>query len=177
MNDRINIPQKNIEKFKQVLLYILAKVGSKPNVAKTVLYKLLYFMDFDYYELYEEQFMGLEYIKKRYGPAPVDFDDIISEMKKDGLIVQVKSEFFKKEQTKYLPLKSCNLAMFSALELEHMEKILAKHSDKTATEISEFSHRDMPWIAAEDGEPLDYEAVFYRNELTSVRSYDEDNED
>ena len=29
---RINVPQKNIKKFKEVLLYILNKVGSKPNI-------------------------------------------------------------------------------------------------------------------------------------------------
>ena len=40
---RISIPENNIEKFKQVFLYILSKVGAKPNVRQTVLYKLLYF--------------------------------------------------------------------------------------------------------------------------------------
>jgi len=47
---RISVPQKNIEKFKEVLLYILGEVGSKPNIGQTVLYKLLYFIDFNYYE-------------------------------------------------------------------------------------------------------------------------------
>ena len=47
---RINVPQKNLEKFKEVLLYILNKVGSKPNIGETVIYKLLYFVDFDFYE-------------------------------------------------------------------------------------------------------------------------------
>ena len=41
---RIDIPQENISKFKQVLLYILNKVGAKPNVGQTVIYKLLYFI-------------------------------------------------------------------------------------------------------------------------------------
>ncbi|MCX6717225.1 MAG: helix-turn-helix transcriptional regulator, partial [Candidatus Taylorbacteria bacterium] len=52
---RINVPQKNLEKFKEVLLYILSRVGGKPNVGETVLYKLLYFIDFDFYEKFEEQ--------------------------------------------------------------------------------------------------------------------------
>jgi len=37
---RINVPQKNLEKFKEVLIYILNKVGSKPNIGETVIYKL-----------------------------------------------------------------------------------------------------------------------------------------
>jgi transcriptional regulator with XRE-family HTH domain len=36
---RINVPQKNIQKFKDVFLYILNKVGSKPNIGETVFYR------------------------------------------------------------------------------------------------------------------------------------------
>ncbi|MCX6007767.1 MAG: helix-turn-helix transcriptional regulator, partial [Chloroflexi bacterium] len=49
---RINVPEKNLGKFKEVLLYILNKVGSKPNIGESVIYKLLYFIDFDFYERY-----------------------------------------------------------------------------------------------------------------------------
>ena len=52
---RINVPQKNFQKFKEVLIYILNSVGAKPNIGETVIYKLLYFIDFDYYEKHEEQ--------------------------------------------------------------------------------------------------------------------------
>ena len=39
---RISVPQRNLQKFKEILIYILEKVGSKPNMGETVLYKLLY---------------------------------------------------------------------------------------------------------------------------------------
>ena len=55
---RIDVPQERADKFREVLLYILKKVGGKPNVGMTVLYKILYSIDFDYYEKYEEQLMG-----------------------------------------------------------------------------------------------------------------------
>ena len=55
---RISVPRKNLKKFKEALLYILGKVGAKPNVGETVLYNLLYFIDFNYYEKYEEQLIG-----------------------------------------------------------------------------------------------------------------------
>ena len=60
---RINVPAKNLDRFREVLLYILGKVGSKPNVGETVIYKLLYFIDFNYYEKYEEQLIGATYLK------------------------------------------------------------------------------------------------------------------
>ena len=66
-------PKENTKKFKEVLLYILGKVGSRPNIGQTVLYKLLYFIDFDYFEKFEEQLIGATYIKNTFGPTPVSF--------------------------------------------------------------------------------------------------------
>jgi transcriptional regulator with XRE-family HTH domain len=173
---RINIPIKNIEKFKQVFLYILKKVGAKPNVGETVLYKLLYLIDFDYYELFEEQLMGLEYIKNTFGPTPVDFAKIVKEMEDNGEVEKIKTKYFVREQKKYLPVKEPDLNILSARELEHINKVLHEHSDKSAVELSNFSHKDIPWISAEDKEVIEYEAVFYRNEETSVRKYIEDDD-
>ena len=51
-DERISVPTLKIEKFKNVLLYILEHCAGKPNVGETVIYKLLYFSDFNYYELY-----------------------------------------------------------------------------------------------------------------------------
>lgn len=173
---RISISENNIEKFKQVFLYILAKVGARPNVGQTVLYKLLYFIDFDYYELYEKQLMGLSYIKNTFGPTPVDFAKLSRQMVEDGLIEEVKTEFYKHEMTKYLPYVEPNLDLLSARELEFIDSELEKHACKTATELSAFSHKDIPWIGAKDKEVLDYEAVFYRTPETSVRPYSEEDD-
>ena len=169
---RINIPINNIEKFKQVFLYILNKVGAKPNIGQTVLYKLLYFIDFDYYELFEEQLMGLKYIKNTYGPTPVDFAKIVKEMENDNEIEEVRTKYFDKEMTKYLPRVKPDLSVLSARELEHINNTLARLSDKSATELSEYSHKDIPWIGTEYKKIIDYDSVFYRSEATSVREYD-----
>jgi transcriptional regulator with XRE-family HTH domain len=112
---RISIPQEKIDKFKQVLLYILEKAGGKPNVGMTVLYKLLYFIDFDYYEKNEEQLMGLVYIKNHYGPTPILFDRVIKEMNKKGEIEVLKSKFYQHPQTKIF-IKSFYNTRFENLE-------------------------------------------------------------
>lgn len=56
--ERISVPTLQVNKFKNVLLYILERCAGKPNVGETVLYKLLYFSDFNYYELYEGHLTG-----------------------------------------------------------------------------------------------------------------------
>ena len=169
---RIDIPQNNIEKFKQILLYILKKIGSKPNVGQTVIYKLLYFIDFDYYELYEKQLMGLKYIKNTFGPTPIDFLKVVKDMEKNKELIEVKTIFFKKDMTKYLPIKEPDLSLLSAVELNHINKELEKYSDKTAKELSDLSHKDIPWIGTRNKEIIPYDAVFYRNDETSIREYD-----
>jgi len=164
---------KKLDKFKQVLLYVLNKVGGKPNVGEAVLHKLLYFVDFDYYEKFEENLMGATYIKNHHGPTSVELGKILEEMQKDEEIEVVSSQYFKYTQKKYLPLKRPNLAILSARDVEHIDGVLARLSDKNAKEMERYSHEDIPWKSAQDGQPLSYESVFYRDERYSVRNYDD----
>ena len=171
---QIRVTQKNLDKFKQVLLYVLNKVGGKPNVGETVLHKLLYFIDFDYYQRFEETLMGATYIKNHHGPTSVELGEIIKEMQEQKLLIQVKNKHFEYEQKKYLPLKRPNLSVLSGRDIEHIDDVLARLSDKSATEIRNYSHEDIPWKSAQHGKPLSYESVFYRDERYSVRSYDDE---
>ena len=171
---RISVPQEKVEKFEQTLLYILTKIGGKPNIGQTVIYKLLYFIDFDYYEKFENQLIGAKYIKNHYGPTPVMFAKLIGRMEKEGKVEKIKSKFYKHEQTKYLvnPNEALDLSALSAQELAHIDWEIDRLGDLTATQISALSHLDTPWIAAREREILEYEHVFYRPEETSVREYE-----
>jgi transcriptional regulator with XRE-family HTH domain len=171
---RISVPQKRVDKFKEILLYILNEVGAKSNIGQTVLYKLLYFMDFDYYELYEEQLIGARYQRNHYGPTPMEFAKIVQKMEEDGDLTEVKNEYFEHSQTKYLPRRRPDLSILSGQELELINDVMRRLSDKNATEISEYSHGDVPWLATEEGQVIDYELVFYRTPPYSRRQYTED---
>jgi len=171
---RINVPQKNLEKFKEIVLYILNKVGSKPNIGETVIYKLLYFIDFDYYEKYEEQLIGATYIKNRYGPTPLEFKKIVEKMIKEKELEKVESRYFEYPQTKYLPLRKPNLSKLKATEIELVDEVLNKLSDMNANQISEYSHNDVPWLTTEENKAIEYESVFYRTPPYSVREYREE---
>jgi uncharacterized phage-associated protein len=171
---RINIPQERADKFEQTLLYILEKIGGKPNIGKTVLFKLLYFIDFDYYEKYEEQLIGAKYIKNVYGPTPVMFAKIVEQLEKDGKIEKIKSKFYTREQTKYLinPAHKMDFSALSSQELAHIDWEIDRLGTLSAVQISALSHLDTPWVVAQDRKPLEYEMVFYRPDETSVREYE-----
>lgn len=76
----------NKEKFKEVLHYIINDCGTKKNVGKTVLYKLLYFSDFNFFELYEKSMTNESYRKLPRGPAPIHFDVAVKELIDEGKI-------------------------------------------------------------------------------------------
>lgn len=169
---RISIPQRNLDKFKQVLLYVLSEVGSRPNVGETVLYKLLYFIDFDYYEMFEEQLIGACYIKNHHGPTPAEFKKVVEEMAKDRELEKVESKYYQYPQRKYLPLKEPDLSILTGRELNVINGVLKRLSSMNAADISEYSHHDVPWLVAHEGRPINYESVFYRTPEYSRRSDD-----
>jgi len=125
----------------------------------------------DYYEKFEEQLIGARYIKNHYGPTPVAFKKIIESMKKSGDIEVVHSKYFQYEQKKYLPRRRPNLTALSAQEIAHIDGVLNRLSDKTAAELSDYSHKDIPYLAAENGQVLSYESVFYRDDEHSQKEY------
>lgn len=162
-------PTTNPEKLREVLLYVLEKVGAKPNVGETVLYKLLYFIDFDYYEKTGQSITGLTYMRNHYGPTPTrSFGDVVKQMEANDEIEIVSTKFFNNTQKKYLPNKKSDLLELSATELRHIDETLARLGDKTATELSELSHYDTPWVVAPQGEAIAYRDVFYRTVRTAV---------
>ncbi|MDR3642745.1 MAG: DUF4065 domain-containing protein [Candidatus Doudnabacteria bacterium] len=171
---RINVPKINVDKFKAVLLYILGKVGAKPNIGETALYKLLYFVDFDFYEKFEEQLTGATYIHNHFGPTPTEFQSLVKEMEAQHELEKIKSSYFQYEQKKYLPLEDPDLTVLSARELAHIDEVLNRLSDKSASELSHYSHTDMPWMVHKPGEVINYESVFYRDQEHSVRNYDDE---
>lgn len=171
---RISVPQRNVEKFKEVLLYLLEKVGARPNIGETAIYKLLYFIDFDYYEKFEEQLIGAKYIKNHFGPTPVEFKKITDQMMEKGELEKIKSRYFQHEQKKYLPRRTANLKILSAQEIHHIDEVLARLAWKNASELSDYSHSDTPWRVHKIGEEISYESVFYRDDEHSVRNYEDE---
>ncbi len=175
--ERISVPQLQVDKMKNILLYILERCAGKPNVGETVLYKLLYFSDFNYYELYETHLTGAKYRKLPYGPVPQNLDIVINQMIDNGQIQRIKTDYFNKTQTRYLPLAKANLTELMASEKEIIDKVIDQLSDLSAAAISAYSHKDLPWVASKEGEDINYELAFYREAPFSVRNYGDETEE
>jgi transcriptional regulator with XRE-family HTH domain len=170
----LKMPKVKRDKFKQILLYILERCGAKPNVGETVIYKLLFFADFNFYELYEEHLTGEAYRKISYGPAPCHFKEIVDEMIKKKELKKMTVEYFGKSQKKYIPQVKYDLSKLNARELEVIDDVISRLSSMNALAIEDYSHSDIPWQVTDDKEIIDYETVFYRKPAYSVRTYPEE---
>ena len=159
---RNNVPEKNLSKFREILLYIL---HARPRVDERVLHKLLYFIDFDFYEKYGEQLIGATYEAHDNGPVPVEFDEFVADMVAKGELAQDGRK----------PLRKPNLTVLTKREIEHIDEELKRLGDMSADEISDYSHGDMPWrVAHKRQATLEYEMTFYRDDEYSVGDYDDD---
>ncbi|MDR0911736.1 MAG: SocA family protein [Methanobrevibacter sp.] len=141
------------EKMKQMLHYIIHKCQNKSNFGRTVLYKLMYFSDFNNYEIYEELITNEDYVKRHRGPIPVNFDSYSHELEDEGKI-------FKKDNPIHTPTEILNQIhyysnstpetnLLNNNELNVIDSVIDKLSNMTAREISEYSHGDKPWRVAE----------------------------
>jgi len=154
------VSKENVEKFKQVLLYIVSKIGNRPNIGQTALYKLLYFIDFDYYEKTHQYLMGATYIKNTHGPSPISFAKISRDLQNRGKLIEVNSKFFNYDQKKYLVTSDPDVSLLNASELKHIDDELERFASKTAKELSDLSHIDTPWRVADERDILNYRHVF-----------------
>jgi len=170
--ERISVPELMIDKFRNILLYLLERCAGKANVGETVLYKLLYFSDFNYYEIYENHLSGALYKKLPYGPVPQKINAVIDKMIETKELQKIKTEFHGYQQTRYIPLIKPDLTQIKASEIEVIDQVINQLSNYSAAEISNYSHNDLPWKATEEGDVIDYELAFYREQPYTVRNYD-----
>ncbi|MFA5748026.1 MAG: type II toxin-antitoxin system antitoxin SocA domain-containing protein [Candidatus Absconditabacterales bacterium] len=156
-------------KFKQAFLYILNQCAQKPNVGKTVLNKLLYFLDFNHFEKYMKSITDVEYIKLPKGPAPKIMDIILPAMEQECSIRQIQVPYFNYTQQRIIPLIAPDISIFSATEITEMDNVIRDYADKSADRLSDRSHNDMPYKATKNiGDTISYGLVNYRDSLYSV---------
>lgn len=152
------------EKLKNTILYLLTLCGGKPNLGETVLYKLLYFIDFNFYEKAGKSVTGLSYVKLQFGPVPVakEYNPTIQRMVLDGTLKIFNQSYYGNSQKRYIALENPDLQIFSGLELNMIARVVEQLSDMSAFQIKEYVHKDVPWQVSQMKEIIPYTLVFER---------------
>lgn len=154
----------NERKYKNALLYLANKIEKGTIRGKKKIYKLFYFLDFDFFEHFERPITGDVYHKLPMGPAPYYLDAIATEMQEEG---SLKIGTYKvgrgyHDTFIYKALKKPDISVFSKEEIKTLDKIVRLYGDKNGLELEALTHKEAPYVATEEGEEIPYELSFYR---------------
>ncbi|MCL2818658.1 MAG: DUF4065 domain-containing protein [Actinomycetia bacterium] len=147
------IQPTDTEKFAQMFLYIVDRMGSVP---KTKLAKLLYLADFrNYYETLESM-SGAKYICREYGPVANVFFELT-----DELFDQGKISITPKDRAQIITsnMRNAPTGLLSAEEKLRLDEITDLWKDKLTQEIVHYTHEQKPWRATRDGDYIPYELI------------------
>ena len=151
------------EKYKQVILYLCAKLGKEVR-GKKKLAKLLYFVDFDFFEKNQKYFTGDKYKALPMGPFPVSLNEITQRMAKEKILkVESVNEHNGYNATEvYTCLKDPKISVFSKEEIEMLDRVIVKYGNLNGKQLEDLTHAEAPFCGTKQNEEIFYELAFYR---------------
>lgn len=153
----------NEKKYKNVILFFAKKVQNG-TLGKLKMMKLLYFLDFDFFEKYGKSVTGDSYLRFENGPIPQMAEKILKEMNgKDIKITKRKIADGYNDQQHIEALKDFDMNLFTKEELVMLEEVANKWEKFSGSEIKTATHGEAPWIATEPNNIIDYNLAYYRN--------------
>ena len=143
----------NYEKYKQMILAFLRQ-GEK--IPKTKLAKLLYFADFGWFYYHLKSMSGMQYRKIQYGPVSDVYFRIIDEMSDGGEIdiSQTKDGSMLISETR--SGAKVDLSEINKDEEKLIKNIREKWKGKKTADIVDFTHKQFPYLYAQDNEFVSY---------------------
>lgn len=156
----------NKEKFKEAILYLIAKSPGHTLKGKKKLAKLLYFSDFNFFEAYEEPLTGATYRALPMGPVPDELECALKEMNGEEIKISKKQIGLKNDVWVFnLNQKSdeLNFNLISDKEKLVLDKVYKDFGGLDGNTLEAISHTEAPYNAVTRGERIPYELSFYRD--------------
>ena len=153
----------NEKKYKNAVLFFAKKVQNG-TLGKLKMMKLLYFLDFDFFEKYGKSVTGDSYLRFENGPVPQMAEKILKAMdSKDIKITKRKIADGYNDQQHIESLKDFDMNVFSKEELMMLEEVADKWEKFSGSEMKMATHGEAPWIATKPNGIIDYNLAYYRN--------------
>jgi len=151
------------KKYKQVILYLCANLSREVR-GKKKLAKLLYFLDFDFFEKEQESITGDNYRALPMGPFPIRMDEIVEQMTKENILkVESIEERGGYNPTQiYTSIQKPDETLFSADEKKMLDRVIMKYGHLNGKQLEDLTHSEAPYIGTELREEIPYELAFYR---------------
>ena len=149
---------QNVDKFKQMLIYILLKFN-RHGLTKTKLTKLLYLSDFYHYYKHLESMSDVMYKCKDYGPLAEPFLETLDDMFLSGEISIETLDEGAQMITLSKSVTGRNVFNLSEEEREEIDEICAKWGKARSQELINFTHNQKPWMSCRPNEIIPYDLI------------------
>ena len=124
----MNSKDRDVEKFRQIVLYALQTAGDLVYLTQTDFYKLIYLIHKDFYEQYFVQLTSFYYPEQSLSEGLNIYQNEISKMADDNLLEFINTSIHRGQSKKIIPLKRSNLNYLSGTEVCFLHREFAKYS-------------------------------------------------
>ena len=134
-------------KLTELVMYVADRLREDRAGGATKLNKILFFADFAHVRRTGEPITGAQYQKLRQGPAPRRIKPVRDALVAAGAANVVREEFLGYELHRLVPLRTPDLSVFTKVELDTIDQVLADLDGLNARQVS----RPLPrggWLAA-----------------------------
>jgi uncharacterized phage-associated protein len=145
-------PRKAIE----AILYVASHTADVYTVLK-----VLYFADKAHLSRYGRFITGDVYVAMRHGPVPSGAYDLIKQARGDGWVAcsAPVEQAFQVEQKSVRPLRSANMMLLSASDVECLDESIAQYGHLSFSKLKAISHKDAAYQASDENDRIPVEAI------------------
>jgi uncharacterized phage-associated protein len=143
---------------------LIVHLGSHPSVTNlglTKLWKLIFFVDARALRDLGEPVTGSEFIKYEHGPVPSRGEKLLRKMNRSGEVTTTQRSVGGKTLNEVKATRLPDLRVFSKLELGLIDEVCTELGRKSATLLSDLSHKEPSWHYAPMREKLSPELMAY----------------
>jgi uncharacterized phage-associated protein len=150
----------NISKYENAILFLCDKLGGSVN-GETKLYKLLYYIDFDRYELNEslQTVTGDKFKHRKNGPVPATCRKIIDGMIHDRKLTKEERDIGAKHNVKvFTALQPPDTSVFNPGDLFILNYVVAKYGNLTGSDLARLTHVETPYTGTKLNQVMPFES-------------------
>jgi uncharacterized phage-associated protein len=131
------------------------------NLGLTKLWKLIFFIDAKALRDLGEPVTGSEFIKYEHGPVPSRGDKFLKKLVKTGEVTATQRSVGGKTLNEVKAARPADLSAFSVEERQLIDSVCIELGRKSATVLSDLSHKEPSWHYAKLMEKLSPELIAY----------------
>jgi len=151
-------------KLEELILYISECCKDSPTFGAILLNKILFYSDFLHYGHYGTPITGATYVHMPNGPAPCSPQFLSA---RNNLVMNERLEIKERLVGRWIQKRpiakdKSDKSLFSDSERAIIDYVIDALSCRTAGFVSDYTHKEVPWLLTKEGEEIPYYTVFIR---------------